>query len=94
MSDYNTDWVNHIDWTNEQAYQDLAKMFSALAESLNGADVSTRSNRVVDGYIKRGLVEKFRNIAESLGSEDGILKYLYVRPPRNYSHHEGHRKEQ
>lgn len=82
----NTDWVNYIDWTNEQAYRDLSAMLSAIAKSFESADVSSRTGNVVDGYVKRGIVERMDEFAQVFSCPE---LWLSVRPERNYSAGQG-----
>lgn len=86
---FNTDWVNHIDWTNEQTYRDLSKMLSALAQSFAAADISSGTNGVVDGHAHAGLLARLVGTAIAAKAHP---KFLHVRPERNYTHHEGHKK--
>lgn len=86
MSNYNPDWVNHIDWSKNASYKDLAVLFRAIGEAFNGADVTSGTNGLVDGYVKRGILERLEQFAQVFYcSED----WLIVREPRSYSPGQG-----
>lgn len=85
----NTDWMDHIDWTNELTYQELSAYLSALADSFESANVSSGTGNTVDGYVKRGIVERLREFALVFKHPS---EWLIVRPERNYSPHQGHKK--
>lgn len=89
MSNYNPDWVNHIDWSKNASYKDLAVLFRAIGEAFNSADVTSGTNGLVDGYVKRGILERLSEFATVF---DNPEHWLIVREPRNYTHHEGHKK--
>lgn len=81
--------VKYIDWSNPDAYKDLAVLFRALGEAFHGADVTSGTNGFVDGYVKRAMVERIGEFALLLENPES---WLIVRESRNYTHHEGHKK--
>lgn len=58
------DHVKHIDWTNHATYKDLAKLLLAYADGFKNANVSSGSNGLVDGYVKRGILERLEDFAK------------------------------
>ena len=87
---YDTSWVDQIDWSKEQTYEDLGALLSALSQSFLGADVSSRTGDFVDGHVKRYAVAKMVELAVIMRKHK---EWVHVRPPKNYTAHEGHRKE-
>lgn len=84
-----TEHLQYIDWTKDATYKDLSKLFVALAEGFRNADVTSGSNGFVDGYVKRGILERLEQFAMVM---DNPQDWLIVRESRNYTHNEGHKK--
>lgn len=72
-----TDPLKHIDWTNYATYKDLAILLRAYAEGLKDANVTSGSNGVADGYVKRGILERLEEFAKVF---DNPEYWLMVRP--------------
>ena len=85
-----TTHIKHIDWTNNANYKDLSQLFVAIADGFRNADVTSGTNGVADGYVKRGIVERLEEFARIFYISE---QWLIVREPRNYTHHEGHKKD-
>lgn len=84
-----TQLFKHIDWTQHATYKDIASLLLALHEGFNNADVSSGSDGLVDGYVKRGILERLEEFAKVF---DNPEHWLVVRPERDYTYNEGHRK--
>lgn len=69
--------LNHIDWTKDAAFKDAAKLLLAYAEGIEHANITSGSNGVADGYVKRGIVERLREFAKVF---DNPEYWLMVRP--------------
>lgn len=73
-----TDPLKHIDWTNDATYKDLAKLLLAYADGFKNAPVTSGSNGVADGYVKRGIVERLEEFAKVFSHTE---HWLMIRPP-------------
>ncbi len=85
-----TSWVNHIDWTKDETYDDLGLLFGALAQAFLGANVTSRTGDFVDGSTKQYVLARMIEMSNLMRNHD---KWVRVREETNYSPHEGHRKE-
>lgn len=72
-----TELLKHIDWTNDATYKDLAKLLLAYADGLKNAPVTSGSNGISDGYVKRALIEELKSIADAFNHSE---HWLMVRP--------------
>lgn len=87
---FDTSWVNRIDWSKRETYDDLYHLFYEMATALEEADVTSKTNSTVDGFVKAALVEKMRGVANTTF----YAQYSIIpRPPRNLTQNEGHRKD-
>lgn len=84
-----TNWVEHIDWTKEQTYEDLADLFGALSKAFLGADVTSGAGDFTDGSTKQYVLARMIEMSHLMRKHD---KWVRVREEKNYSPHEGHRK--
>lgn len=84
-----TNWVNHIDWEKDETYDDLGLLFGALAQAFLGADVTSRTDDIVDGSIKQYVLARMVEMSYMMKNHD---KWIHVRPIQNYTPHEGHHK--
>lgn len=85
-----TSWVNHIDWTKEKTYEDLAKLFGALSQAFLGANVTSGTGDFVDGSTKQYVLARMIELSALMNKHE---EWVHVRGEKNYSPHEGHRKE-
>ncbi len=81
-----TDWMKHIDWSNEQAHRDFATYLSGIAESFRSADITSRTGHLVDGYVYHDVLNKLRSLQDIFEKPE---QWLYARPERNYSPGQG-----
>lgn len=84
-----TSWIKHIDWTKEKTYEDLAELFGAFSQAFDGADVTSRTGDFVDGSTKQHVLSRINEVAALMNNHKD---WLYVRPEKNYTHYEGHKK--
>lgn len=81
-----TEPLKHIDWTNHATYKDLSELLLAYAEGFRNADVTSGTNGLVDGYVKRGILERMDQLAQVFDSPE---HWLIVRKERNYAPGQG-----
>lgn len=81
-----TEPLKHIDWTNHATYKDLSELLLAYAEGFERADVTSGSNGVADGHVKRGILERLKEFAQVF---DNPEHWLIVRQERKYSPGQG-----
>lgn len=81
-----TEPLKHIDWTNDATYKDLSGLLLALKQGFESADVTSGTNGLVDGYVKRGILERIDQLAQVF---DNTEHWLIVRQERNYTAGQG-----
>jgi hypothetical protein len=58
----------------------------AYAEGFRDADVTSGTNDLTDGYVKRGILESMEHLARAF---DNSERWLIVRDKRNYTPGQG-----
>lgn len=84
-----TSWVNHIDWTKEKTYEDLADLFGAFSKAFADSDVTSGTGTLVDGSTKQYVLARMAELATLMSKHKS---WVYPRDEKNYTHHDGHRK--
>lgn len=82
----NPEFVKYIDWSNPNAYKDLAVLLHALSEAFGDADVTSGTNHFVDGHVKRSAVEQMDKLAAIFKNPE---EWLIVREPRTITRGQG-----
>lgn len=85
-----TSWVQHIDWTKGETYEDLAELFGALSQAFLGANVTSGTGDLINGSTKQYVLARMVEMSHLMKKHD---QWVHVREEKNYSPHEGHRKE-
>ena len=89
MSNFDTSWVKHIDWTKGETYEDLASLFGALSQAFSDSDVTSGTGNLVDGRTKQYVLARMVELTVLMHKHE---EWVHVRPEKNYTHHEGHKK--
>jgi hypothetical protein len=90
VSDFDTSWVKHIDWTKEKTYEDLGQLFGALSQAFLGAVVTSGSGDLVDGRTKQYVLARMVELAALMNKHEEWVRF---RGENSSSPHAGHRKE-